>query len=122
MALKTFCEIVSRDIIPSIRALIALVLIEKYNMTQVDVAKKLGVTQPAISYYFHSKRGRKAIEFLKSNKKIMELIEKAAEKIYNDIESPGPVLCDICIKIRKDPELLRAIVNYLGTDLPVIIL
>jgi len=120
--LKTFCEIASKDIIPSIRALIALVLINKYNMTQVDVAKKLGVTQPAISYYFHSKRGRKAIEFLRSNKKIMALIEDAAEKIYNDVETPENILCDICVKIRKDPALLKAIANYLGTDIPVAIL
>jgi len=117
--LKTFCEIASKDIIPSIRALIALVLINKYNMTQVDVAKKLGVTQPAISYYFHSKRGRKAIEFLRGNKKIMALIENAAEKVYNSVESSEAVLCDICIKIRKDPELLKAIASYLGIEVPV---
>ena len=120
--MKTFCEIVSKDIIPSIRALIALVLIEKYNMTQVDVAKKLGVTQPAISYYFHSKRGRKAIEFLKSNEKIMSLIEDAADKIYNNVEDPSIVLCDICIKIRRNHELLKAIANYLGIDVPTVML
>ena len=120
--MKTFCEIASKDIIPSIRALIALVLIEKYKMTQIDVAKKLGVSQPAISYYFHSKRGRKAVEFFRSNRRAMILIEDAAAKIYDNVESPENVLCDICTKIRRDPALIKAISNYLGIDIPVSVL
>ncbi len=116
--LKTFCEVVSRDIIPSIRALIALVLIEKYNLTQVEVAKKLGVTQPAISYYFHSKRGRRAIEFLRSNKEILSMVEEAADKIYIRREDPSDVLCDLCMKIRENKALLREIAGYLGIRVP----
>ena len=70
--MKTFCEIAAKIIIPTLRALLALTLIDKYNMTQVEVAKKLGTSQPAISYYMHSKRGKLALSILKSNKEIVE--------------------------------------------------
>lgn len=86
-----------------------MVLIEKYNMTQVDVARKLGITQPAISYYLHSKRGRQAIDFLKNNKKIMALVESIADKIYyeKDTEKIYEDFCNLCLTIRKDEELVK---------------
>jgi len=57
--------------LPSLRALIALTLIEKFKLTQVEAARKLGILQPAISYYMHSKRGQKALATLRGNKEIM---------------------------------------------------
>jgi predicted transcriptional regulator len=50
-------ELVARSVYPALRAMIADVLIKKYNYTQVEAARKLGVTQAAISYYLSSKRG-----------------------------------------------------------------
>ncbi len=88
-------------------------------MTQVEVAARLGVSQPAISYYFHSKRGRRAIEFLRRNKKIMEYVEEAAEKIYYGVCRPDKVICEICMRIRRDPELVREIASYLNIEIPI---
>lgn len=109
--MRTFCEIASKTLVPSLRALIALILVEKYKMTQVDVARKLGITQPAISYYLHSKRGKEVIDFLKKNKKVLSLVEEVADKIYG-VKEPGDVhmsLCKLCMALRSDREVMRYI-------------
>ena len=114
MALKTFCEIASKTLIPSLRALIAVTLIEKYNMTQVEVAKKLGITQPAISYYMHHKRGRKALDILKNNDKIRKLVEETVDKIYSETNQRAvrDLFCSLCMKIRNDPDLVRYVEEH----------
>jgi XRE family transcriptional regulator, thiamine biosynthesis regulator len=55
--MQTPYEIASKSVIPAIRGMISKGLIER-NFTQAEIAKSLGVTQPAISKYFWSKRGR----------------------------------------------------------------
>jgi len=102
--MKTYCEIVTRTIIPAIRALVARQLVRKYGMTQLEVAKKLGVTQPAISYYLRSKRGRIAVERLKKNEEIMKLVGKIVDIIHKGgaQEDLQKIICEICHKIRKE--------------------
>lgn len=109
--MRTFCEIASKTLIPSLRALIALILVEKYKMTQVDVAKKLGITQPAISYYLHSKRGKEVIDFLKNNRKVLSLVEEVVDEIYS-VKEPKDVhmsLCKLCTALRSDREVMKYI-------------
>jgi hypothetical protein len=50
-------ELASKSVIPAIRALIVKRLVEEHGMTQQEAAKRLGVTQPAVSKYLHHKRG-----------------------------------------------------------------
>ena len=57
--MKLYCEIVAKEILPSLRALVAKSLIEKYKLTQQDAAKRLGLTQGAISQYTRNIRGVK---------------------------------------------------------------
>jgi len=57
--MKTPCEEVIKEVIPTIRALIAKDLCLKYGFTQIEAAKKLGITQAAISQYISLKRGGK---------------------------------------------------------------
>lgn len=50
-------ELAVKSALPALRASIAKELLFSYGMTQTDVAKLLGVTQTAISYYLRDKRG-----------------------------------------------------------------
>ena len=50
-------EIASKSVIPAIRAMIVRRLVDKYGMTQLQAARLLGITQPAVSKYMHNKRG-----------------------------------------------------------------
>ncbi len=76
--MSTSCESVARYILPLYRAFVARELIEKYNYTQVQAAKKLGTTQAAVSQYVTSKRGHKSIP---NYGKIAPSVQDAAAKI-----------------------------------------
>ena len=56
--MKTVCEIVVGDILPTLRAAVAKELIRNYNLNQSEAAKLLDVSQPAISQYLRQLRGK----------------------------------------------------------------
>jgi len=102
--MKPFCEVVVADILPVIRAIITKELIDTYKLNQVEVARKLGVTQPAISQYRSKLRGQ-GVKILLANKKIASLIKKFAKEIATgDVKPQGmhKKLCDICRSIRME--------------------
>ncbi len=105
--MKTYppCEVIGKKILPLIRSYVARELIEKYKFTQIEVAKKLGITQAAVSQYLHLKRGVKSMEEFKE---VIPLIEenskKLAEKIaVNNIGRREIIMeiCKICAAVRE---------------------
>ncbi|MBI4174155.1 MAG: ArsR family transcriptional regulator [Candidatus Aenigmarchaeota archaeon] len=56
--MKTICEVVVQDILPTLRAAIAKELIASYDLNQGEVAKLLDVSQPAVSQYLRQLRGK----------------------------------------------------------------
>lgn len=99
------CEAASRYILPLFRSLVAKDLIEKYNLTQIEAAKKLGTTQAAISQYLHSKRGHTGVEQFKE---VLPLIRDAASETAKDIvfgkkdiEKVMANFCRLCISLRE---------------------
>ena len=78
MSLQTPYEIAAKSVIPAIRGIVARSLIDR-DMTQADIAKSLGITQPAVSKYFSEKRGR-AIDF-DTREDVKKMAEVVAEGI-----------------------------------------
>jgi predicted transcriptional regulator len=76
--LQTPYEIAAKSVIPAIRGIVARSLIDR-DMTQSDIAKSLGITQPAVSKYFSEKRGR-AIDF-DTRADVRKMAEVVAEGI-----------------------------------------
>jgi len=70
------CEVAVKCVLPAVRAMIAQELMTKHKLKQVETAKLLGVSQPAISLYFRKKRG-KAID-LQNESDIADLVENLA--------------------------------------------
>jgi uncharacterized protein len=50
-------EIVSKSALPAFRAMVSKRLTDKYDMTQQEVASRLGVTQASVSNYARKARG-----------------------------------------------------------------
>lgn len=95
------CEISIKCILPAVRALIAKELMTKYELKQVEAAKLLGVSQPAVSLYYRQMRG-KAID-LENDAEIMNLIENLAAFLSKGEPSHRdfiPMFCEICRAIR----------------------
>lgn len=90
------CEIASKYILPFVRFFFADYLVNKMNLTQVEAAKKLKVTQAAISQYLRRKRGK---GFSSIDPKIKKQLEAIAFEIAskdlekNEIEK---LICKAC--------------------------
>jgi uncharacterized protein len=53
----TPCEIAVKTVSPAIRAYMAQTMMEKHDLSQIEVAKILGITQSAVSKYNKKVRG-----------------------------------------------------------------
>lgn len=108
--LRAPCEIASRYILPALRAMVAVRLVRDYGLSQVEVAKKLGTTQPAISYYLRSLRGVKSMNILSRIGDVQELVDRFAGKIAAgedvDVEE---FVCRVCRMVRGDSRFLEAL-------------
>ncbi len=106
--MQIVCEVFVKNYLPSVRALIAKRMKEKYSLTQVEVAKRMKTTQPAVSHYLREARGKR----VKRLEEIDEIVQKIDEIIEaNDVEILRKGLCDICKILRakgllcKDAEI-----------------
>ena len=96
------CEVAVKCVLPAVRAMITRELMMKHKLKQVETAKLLGVSQPAISLYFRERRG-KAID-LENESDIALLIEDLATLLAKGNSSPEDFIsafCEICTTIRK---------------------
>ncbi len=98
------CEILVRNILPAVKAIMVKELVTNYGKSQKDVAEILGITQPSVSYYLHGTRGGTSISIIKENQdtydKILELTAKLAEENIETKELLREI-CGICLKIRS---------------------
>lgn len=102
--LRPPCEIVSREVLPAIRSLVAKELIEHYGLTQTAIARELGITQAAISYYRDAKRGGKTLKQLDENPVVKDGVEQIAEGIAKGVLSHEEIalkFCQLCEYLRS---------------------
>lgn len=78
MTFYTPLEVVSKSLIPGIKRMIALSLMEK-GLTEFEIASILGLTQPSVSRYKHRKRG--AFGDLSQHPEILEKVNTLSELI-----------------------------------------
>ena len=100
--MKPFCEAVVFRILPAVRAMVATKLVTDYGFSQTQAARKMGVSQPAISQYKRSLRGA-STEIFDKHPQIAELAGGIAARMASgrDGDSSSTLLfCEICRKIR----------------------
>lgn len=85
--MKMYCEVVVQDVLPAVRSLITRELIENFKMNQIDISRKLGVTQPAVSLYKKQMRGSKIKKF-ETNKDVMKIVRGFSKEIAMKDISP----------------------------------
>lgn len=91
--------------LPIFRSLLAKELIEKFNFTQKEVAKKLQTTQPAISQYISLKRGSKDSAKFASLQKLKISARQVAVEIASDRNldiDTTQIFCKLCIELNKN--------------------
>ena len=94
------CETLGKYVLPVFRSLIARELVNTYNLTQVEAAKKLGTTQAAISQNVNSKRASKGVERIdKLVPQIRDMAKKTAKRLANDeltMDDVSVAFCKLC--------------------------
>jgi predicted transcriptional regulator len=101
-SMKLLCEIIVGEVLPALRAIIAKELMQ-LGLNQIQISKKLGITQPAVSQYMRELRGHHA-KMLTSNEDVVEAVKVLAHEIATgDIEASElhMKICEICKTIKK---------------------
>lgn len=94
------CEVISRYVLPSIRSIMVNYLYNEKDLTQLEIARKLKISQSSVSRYVNNERGlyREAIEALPG---LREMLESVSEKIIGDELDVDMLLCEACIFLRE---------------------
>ena len=93
--MKPVCEIIVQEILPSVRAMVALRLTKTYGLSQEQAAKKMATTQPAISQYKRELRGHKSRVF-KQNPKLLEMVDDIAKKVASGELATYDITLEFC--------------------------
>lgn len=96
--------------------MIAKELIEKHDFTQVEAAKRLGISQAAISWYLAKKRGHAdkkgyRITYVERSQEVKDLIHYISEKIASEVATSSEEMtrkfCNACISLRSSDEFCQ---------------
>ncbi len=94
-------EIVSKSALPAFRAMVSKRLTEDYDLTQQEVARRLGVTQASVSNYARKARG------MMVDLEIDDNIAKAADRVAGLLASEKPdqrealrLMTEVCDYVR----------------------
>ena len=103
------CEVMAFSVLPAIRAQLARLLVEDYNIPQQRVASIMGLTSAAVSQYLNSKRGAELGFSSAMMEQIhicaLQMITKDAEKPINCTEKK--LICRICQLIQSEGTFLK---------------
>ncbi len=93
---KQPCERIVAEILPTIRARLALTILGEYGLSQIKTAGLLGVTQAAVSQYTTGRRGNDRVleDYPNIDDEIAEMAAKLVEGVGNDERER--MLCGIC--------------------------
>jgi len=100
MQMKSPCEEIVWNVLPSIRAAIAEELVKR-GISQKEVSRMLGITPPAVSQYVSKKRGYN-IEFRED---IRQAIGMLADDLIEERVKGSELLkkiCEICRMLQDD--------------------
>ena len=96
------CEIAA-NIIPSIRAAIAIALVEELGLSRYEAAKFLGMTPAAVTNYLEGKRGNVYLKKILRDERLYRIVREVASLIAKHRGLKGDALraykeavCKIC--------------------------
>ncbi len=109
--MKSFCEVYNRKILPAVRMYLSRKLVLEHNLSQLDVAKILGLKQSLVNYAVTGRRKSKYFEAILG----FEDFRRYLDKLALDMSSKkyrGPYACDLCqflMRTSLADEVLKAV-------------
>jgi len=112
-ALRAPCEDAVRYVLPSIRSVLANYLYREKGLSQLEIAKILGVSQSTVSRYVNRERGLYAAILLEIPG-LKSLLEKTAKALLEN-KATSRLMCELCDYIRsKAPEWPKGVRSSVG--------
>ena len=84
-------------VLPAIRRELTKILVNEHHLSQKDAASAIGITEPAVSHYLKSKRGKD----IKFDDKNHAFIKISADKLVNHKSCTIKEIQKICNHFRK---------------------
>lgn len=119
------CEYAVRVIFPSIRSSIARVLLNEYGISKYTIAKVLGTTPAAITFYIEGRRGDKYSKRIEETPELANIVRKVAKLLLDSYMERGSVdytlyqvaLCSVCSKVNEIAIDHGCLASHLKTQL-----
>lgn len=111
--MKLPCEMIVSHVLPVARGSISRDLVDRYGMTQVQVAKLFGVTSAAVSQYLKGIRGGDHIINRSAYKDDFHAVIRKISDMIVSGEDVSECLCMVC-SFTKNSGLLKALYVYDG--------
>lgn len=103
------CEYAVKSVIPSIRASIAKVLVDDFNMSRYYAAKILRTTPAAVTNYLEKRRGDRYVDKILENPDLRRMVKKSARILmklsgrddkdaYRDYQR---AICMVCSRVNE---------------------
>lgn len=99
MLRKSFCEVFAKNYSTAIRVAMAIDLMDRYNMSEMNASKLTGVPQSLISYVIHGKRRIRGLDKILTNPKYLRIVREYSDAI---MRGESVSLCDICSRLRME--------------------
>ncbi len=96
------CEIAVKSVVPAIRARLAIELIQKHKLKQIETAKLLSITQTAVSKYTHYVRG--GTLRIDEEGDVKKVISETATSLVQgnlDVMTLAREICSTCRLVRE---------------------
>ncbi|MFQ6012393.1 MAG: transcriptional regulator [Thermoplasmata archaeon] len=97
---RQWCEHSVPEFVPALRAGIAHSLATDHDMTQREIADRLGITQAAVSHYITLRRGRRPHQ---RESRLQKYAERLADRIATGMSGPKltAAICGACTSYRQ---------------------
>ncbi|MFQ5832526.1 MAG: transcriptional regulator [Candidatus Thorarchaeota archaeon] len=112
-------ESIATIVLPAFRSLVTRELVERLILSQVEAARRLGITQAAISQYLNQKGGSHLAGELESVPVTRSAVLKLAENIAAAPSTPVEdmmVICNVCEVLRT--QRMACSLHHEAMDLP----
>ncbi|MBO4358111.1 MAG: helix-turn-helix domain-containing protein [Candidatus Methanomethylophilaceae archaeon] len=111
--MKMPCELIVTHVLPTAKGALAKELVTRHGMTQVEIAKKFGVTSAAVSQYLKGIRGGNSlIDKSAYRDDFYQMISRTADQMYQGMNI-NDALCQICEYV-KNCGMLKALYVFEG--------
>lgn len=112
--MKIPCEVVAKDILPMIRRELSIKLVKVHGISQADVARRLDLTDAAISQYIRDKRGVQTYKDLDCYKKFSEELDRSAAIVAEGGDTTTE-LCRLCAIVKESGLMAEIYHRQTGT-------